>query len=386
MTIKYPLSLYGSLIEELQTGDAIGGTWNGDTIAVAYGGTGVTTSTGSGNVVLSTSPTLVTPALGTPSSATLTNATGLPLTTGVTGTLPIANGGTGQTTANNALNALLPSQSTSSGYYLKTDGTNASWDQLNISTADITGTLPINNGGTGQTTANGALNALLPSQTTASGKYLKSDGTNSSWDQIDISTSDITGTLPVANGGTGVTTSTGSGNNVLSTSPTLVTPILGTPTSVTLTNATGLPLTSGVTGTLPIGNGGTGQTTASAAFNALSPVTSTGDLIIGNGANSSTRLAIGTANYVLTSNGTTATWSAPPSASITSKMIYDQFTATASQTTFTTSTTYTSGKIEVYFNGVKMVNGSDVTVTSGTQVVFATGLASGSTVDLVYPI
>jgi len=61
-------------------------------------------------------------------------------------------------------------------------------------------------------------------------------------------TTGVTGTLPVANGGTGVTTSTGSGNTVLSTSPTLVTPILGTPTSVTLTNATGLPIASGVSG------------------------------------------------------------------------------------------------------------------------------------------
>jgi len=54
--------------------------------------------------------------------------------------------------------------------------------------------------------------------------------------------------LKVAKGGTGVGTSTGSGNNVLSTSPTLVTPILGTPTSVTLTNATGLPISTGVSG------------------------------------------------------------------------------------------------------------------------------------------
>ena len=54
-------------------------------VSVVNGGTGTTTSTGTGSVVLNTSPTLTTPALGTPSSATLTNASGLPIASGVSG-------------------------------------------------------------------------------------------------------------------------------------------------------------------------------------------------------------------------------------------------------------------------------------------------------------
>ena len=119
-----------------------------------------------------------------------------------------------------------------------------------ITGGSITGItdLAVADGGTGASTAAGGLNNLLPSQTSNANKYLQTDGTNATWDAVSLSTADITGTLAVANGGTGVTTSTGTTNVVLSNSPTLVTPALGTPSSAVLTNATGLPISTGVSG------------------------------------------------------------------------------------------------------------------------------------------
>ena len=127
----------------------------------------------------------------------------------------------------------------------KTDNASAA-----ITGGSITGItdLAVADGGTGASTAAGALNNLLPSQTSNANKYLQTDGTNATWDAVSLSTADITGTLGVANGGTGVTSSTGSGNVVLSTSPTLVTPALGTPASGVATNLTGLPISTGVSG------------------------------------------------------------------------------------------------------------------------------------------
>jgi len=90
---------------------------------------------------------------------------------------------------------------------------------------------------------NGTVNGLTLSGNVTSGGNLTLGGTLSS---VNLSTQ-TTGTLPVANGGTGVTASTGSGNTVLSTSPNFTTPILGTPQSGNLTSCTGYPISGAVT-------------------------------------------------------------------------------------------------------------------------------------------
>jgi hypothetical protein len=160
--------------------------------------------------------------------------------------------------------------------------------------ANVTGTVAIANGGTGQTTKAAAYNALTPITTT--GDLVIGNGANSAT-RLAIGTN---GQALISNGTTAVWST-----------PVVVTSVSGSGGTTGLT-LTGGPITSTGTltlgGTLAIANGGTGQTTASAAFNALSPVTTTGDLIVGNGTNSATRLAIGSANTVLTSNGTTASW------------------------------------------------------------------------------
>ena len=96
------------------------------------------------------------------------------------------------------------------------------------------------------------------------------------WNGVDFVTASVTSTtgiLPVANGGTGVTTSTGTGSVVLNTSPTLVTPALGTPSSGTVTNLTGTASIN-INGTVGATTPGTGAFTTLSATGTLSGGTS----------------------------------------------------------------------------------------------------------------
>jgi hypothetical protein len=121
--------------------------------------------------------------------------------------------------------------------------------------------------------------------------------------------------------------------------------------------------------TWAIANGGTGQTTAGAAFNALSPITTTGDLILGNGTNSATRLGIGANGYLLSSNGTTASWQPAPAGGVTT---FD------AGTTGLTPSTATSGAVTLAGTLALANGGSGQTSAQTAMNAFAGAVTSGS--------
>ena len=144
-------------------------------------------------------------------------------------------------------------------------------------------------------------------------------------------------------------TTSGLGSIVLATSPTLVTPDLGTPSAGIATNITGLPLTTGVTGVLPIANGGTGSSSQNFVdITSIQTVDGAKTFSAAVTANSFVKTG-GTSTQFLMANGSVS--SGTPLLTDAD----DEITATAGQTSFTlTQTPSTLTKVKMYINGIRI--------------------------------
>ena len=448
----------------------------------------VTDETGSGSLVFATSPTLVTPLLGTPTSGTLTNCTGLPISSGVSGlgtnvatflatpsSANLASAVTDETGSGALVFGTSPSLTTPSlsGETFSTTnnvtaGTNAQGQgalttDINVITTAAAApsgvTLPtatqgrriviVNKGAnavnvfpaTGATIDALAVNVAISlpvngllefnaSSTTQWYSSFQSTVTGTGVTSFSAGTTGLTpnsattgavtlgGTLAVANGGTGVTTSTGSGNNVLSTSPTLVTPTLGVAgatsinkvvitspaTSATLTIADGKTLTASntltFTGTdsssVAFGAGGTvaytgnklsvfAATTSAELAGVISDETGSGALVFGTSPTITTSLVAGGASFdLLNTTATTVNFAGAATTltvgnTATAAQTVNMFTASTGASTYNFATGATANATAKAINiGTNGVSGSTTTITIGSSAGTSTTTVNGN--------
>lgn len=369
-------------------------TGNGSVSAAPSWGTISATDIGSGAALTKTDDTNVTLTLGgTPASALLTAVS---LTLGWTGTLSIARGGTGASTKTTAFNALTPN--TTLGDISYHNGT----DEVRLAGNTTTTKQFLSQTGTGTVSAAPAWATISGADITGAA-LTKTDDTNVTLTLGGTPTTALlratsltlgwTGTLGVARGGTAAASFTAYMPILAGTTST------GAFQSVATGTATGQPLTyqgaaavptfsalnlagaSVVTGTLPVGNGGTGQ---SSYVN--------GELLIGNTTgNTLTKATLtqGTGITITNGNGS-ITIAINTSVYTASNFVTREVptgTINGSNATFTLANTPTAGTEEVYVNGVlqNVGAGNDYTISTNT-ITFQSGAIpqTGDTVLVNY--
>jgi len=344
-------------------GTIASGTWQGTTVGVAYGGTGVTASSGANSVMLRDANQNV-------SINRLNQAN----------TTTTAAGGTTALTAASSYSQTLVG--TGNQTYTMPDATGLTTGLDFIFNNNATGTLTLRdyaNGLIGTVTAGGACELILLNNGTVAGTWdlhgFLPEGVTFGTNAFNLGTSVISGgtwqggTIQPAYGGTGLTTFVGANNALYSTGATTLT-----------------------AGTLPVAAGGTG----------VASLTSN-NVILGNGTSAVQFVAPGTNGNVLTSNGTTWTSAAAPGATIsndtsTASTLYPTFVASTSGALSTINTSnakllYTPSNGELRSSALVASNGivvnsttvsANYTIASGTngQSIGPMTIASGATVTV----
>jgi len=396
------------------------GTWQGSTIGVAYGGTGVTTSSGANSVVLRDANQNIN--VNRVNQAN-TNTTA-------------AGGTTALTIASSYIHSLV---GTGGQTYTLPDATTLTTGVAFIFNNLATGTLTIQDYATatiGTIPSGGAGAVFLTNNATVGGTwdlhgYLP-EGVTFGTNAFNLGTSVITGgtwnggTIGTAYGGTGLTSFSAANYALYSTSSSALTagtlPVAAGGTAVTSFTANGivygngtgaLGVTSaGTTGQVLIGNtgsaptwgtlSGSAVTTFQTSLNGLTPSTATsgavtlagtlgatsggtgltsyttGDIIYASATNTLAKLPAGTNGQILSLASGIPSWINNTASGVS--FVVTNITASASQTTFTV--TYTVGLIEVYRNGVKLAI-ADYTASNGTTIVLATPANAGDVIEVV---